>query len=138
MTRYEFLDQLRRALGSRVDSNVVNENISYYEEYIATQVRAGRPEEEVIEELGDPRLLARSIAEAKERKGGGVKNGADTEEKRPFLYRTYHLPGWLIVAGVILVILLALGMVFSILRALIPIIVPLVIIGAIIRMIQRK
>ena len=46
MTRYEFLDQLRRALGSRVDSNVVNENVSYYEEYIATQVRTGRTEED--------------------------------------------------------------------------------------------
>ena len=120
MTRYEFLDQLRRALGSRVDSNVVNENVSYYEEYIATQVRTGRTEEEVIEELGDPRLLARSIAEAKERKGGGVKTDADTEEKKPFLTRTYHLPGWLLITGVILLILLALGMVFSILGALIP------------------
>ena len=138
MTRYEFLDQLRRALGSRVDSNVVNENVSYYEEYIATQVRTGRTEEEVIEELGDPRLLARSIAEAKERKGGGVKTDADTEEKKPFLTRTYHLPGWLLITGVILLILLALGMVFSILRALIPIILPLVIIGAGIRMLQKK
>ena len=89
-------------MGSRVDSNVVNENVSYYEEYIATQVRTGRTEEEVIEELGDPRLLARSIAEAKERKGGGVKTDADTEEKKPFL------------------------------------ILPLVIIGAVIRMLQKK
>lgn len=138
MTRYEFLNQLRRALGSRVESNVVNENISYYEEYIATQVRAGRTEEEVIEELGDPRLLARSIAEAKKRKGGGMETDTDSDVKRPLLYRTYHLPVWLILTGVILIILLVLGMVFSILRALLPIIVPAVILGAVIRMIRRK
>ena len=95
MTKQEFLSQLRNALGSRVDSYIVNENVSYYEEYIATQVRAGKSEETVIEELGNPRLLARSIADANKRAGASEVEGEDESrdnEEHP-MYRTYNLPG---------------------------------------------
>ncbi|MDE6064083.1 MAG: DUF1700 domain-containing protein, partial [Lachnospiraceae bacterium] len=71
MTKQEFLDSLRAALSSRVGTRAVAENISFYEDYINTQVRMGKSEAQVIEELGDPRLLARSIAEAEKRAGMG-------------------------------------------------------------------
>ena len=80
MTKQEFLEQLRKALGSRVSSSVVNENISYYEEYIATHVRAGKTEESVIAGLGDPRLLARSIADADKRASAIDVEEADEEK----------------------------------------------------------
>lgn len=77
MTKQEFLDSLRAALSSRVSTRAVAENISFYEDYINTQVRMGKSEAQVIEELGDPRLLARSIAEAEKRAGTGSE--AETE-----------------------------------------------------------
>ena len=73
MTKQEFLDSLRMALASRVSASQVEENIRYYEDYINTQMRMNRSEAEVIAELGDPRLLARSISDANkraERSGG--------------------------------------------------------------------
>jgi len=140
MTKQEFLSQLRNALGSRVDSYIVNENVSYYEEYIATQVRAGKSEETVIEELGDPRLLARSIADANKRAGASEVEGEDESrdnEEHP-MYRTYNLPGWLIVVGIFLIVLLVLGTVFSVLRVLMPFIIPIAIVVFFLRFLQRK
>ena len=62
MTKQDFLEQLQKALGSRVSSSIVNENIAYYEEYIAMQVRAGKSEEADTPVLNAPfSSLIRSI-----------------------------------------------------------------------------
>lgn len=144
MTKQEFLEQLRRALASRVGSSVVNENIAYYEEYIATQVRAGKREEEVIRELGDPRLLARSIADAAKRAGTDGMENSDAvheEESRP-MQRVYGLPGWLILTVILCAAVLVLGAVFSVLGVLLkvffPILLPVAIVVFFLRFLQRK
>lgn len=67
MTKREFLESLRLALGGRVTSAQLTENLEYYEDYINTETRKGRDEGEVLSELGDPRLIARTIVET----GGG-------------------------------------------------------------------
>lgn len=64
MTKSEFLDGLRRALFSTNSESLINENIAFYSSYIDEEVRKGRSEEEVLDELGDPRLIARSIKDA--------------------------------------------------------------------------
>ena len=69
MEKQEFLDKLRLALNGRVETGTVSDTIAYYEEYINTEVRKGRSEEEVMASLGDPRLIARTIIET----SGGEK-----------------------------------------------------------------
>ena len=51
------------ALSGKVSPGVVTENLNYYEDYINTEIRKGRSEEEVLAGLGDPRLIARTIVE---------------------------------------------------------------------------
>ena len=58
MNKKEFIDGLRRSLSSINDYSFVNDTISYYENYIDSQMRMGKSEQEVMEELGDPRLIA--------------------------------------------------------------------------------
>ncbi|MDO4788149.1 MAG: DUF1700 domain-containing protein [Johnsonella sp.] len=65
MNKNEFLEGLVKALSSTGSRSLVNENIKYYSSYIEEEIRKGRREEEVMEELGDPRLIANSIKEAK-------------------------------------------------------------------------
>ena len=72
MTKREFLESLRLALGGRVTSAQLTENLEYYEDYINTETRKGRDEGEVLSELGDPRLIARTIVET----GGGSGRSA--------------------------------------------------------------
>lgn len=64
MTKKDFITKLRRALAGKLDGAKITEHASYYEEYIEIQVRKGKEEWQVTEELGEPSLLAKSILNA--------------------------------------------------------------------------
>lgn len=150
MTRAEFIDTLQKTLTGRISSSSVNENIRYYQEYIDTQVRAGRSEEEVIAELGNPRLLARTIIEADKREGqtaygeaqeydevyeDGTQAGAESGRGGAKVYR---MPGWLITVLVVLVMVLIIGVIGSVLSMLLPFIIPIMGIILIVRLVNRR
>ena len=73
MNGQEFLDRLEQALQGELSPAQVQSNVVYYREYIREQISGGIAEEEVLAQLGDPRLIARSIVDAavagEERKG---------------------------------------------------------------------
>lgn len=64
MTKNDFITKLRRALAGKLDGAKITEHASYYEEYIEIQIRKGKEEWQVTEELGEPVLLAKSILNA--------------------------------------------------------------------------
>ena len=64
MTEQEFLEKLERALNGELSPAQVQSNMVYYRGYIQEQVSGGRRAEDVLAELGDPRLIARSIVDA--------------------------------------------------------------------------
>ena len=79
MNRTEFLDTLRSQLSGQMHEGKVAAHVRYYEDYIQSQVRSGRNEQDVLAELGDPRLIARTLLDT------DVDNGQlDYEE-----YSTY-------------------------------------------------
>lgn len=62
MSKEEFLAELREALVEEVPVETINENIKYYDEYISS--KGGKEEQEKeISNIGDPRLIARTIIE---------------------------------------------------------------------------
>ena len=79
MNKEAFIDTLRRALYGKVSDYELTDQVRYYEDYIQSQVRSGRDEQQVLDELGDPRLIARTLLDT------DVDNGQlDYEE-----YSTY-------------------------------------------------
>ena len=58
MNKEQFIDTLRRALYGKIDDYTLQDHIRYYEDYIRQEMGKGRTEQEVLQELGDPRLLA--------------------------------------------------------------------------------
>ena len=70
MTKIEFLEGLRKALGNDLDRATVQENVNYYDGYIRDEVNKGRTEEEVTAELGDPWVIAQTVIDAEEAKRG--------------------------------------------------------------------
>ena len=78
MTKQEFLQGLRSELDGRVPYSVIQENLNYYDSYISGEMSRGTAEEQVIEELGGPRIIARTIVDA----------ALDTED-RPDGYQAY-------------------------------------------------
>lgn len=69
MRKAEFLKELQEALAGEVSSAVIRENLNYYDQYISQETASGRGEEEVLEELGSPRLIARTIIDSSEAAG---------------------------------------------------------------------
>ncbi len=124
MNRYEFIEKLRMALSGKATQSTINENIRYYEEYLDTEIRKGRTESEVVASLGDPRLLAKTIVDAARRSG----------QSSEYLYREVHeqednqvekkvriLPAW----AIFVIILIALVLVFSLLKLVFRLVFPL-------------
>lgn len=146
MDRQEFMDRLQRSLAGGVNSSQVAENVRYYQSYIETEIRKGRSESDVLSGLGDPRLLAKSIIEANKRAGyvEGTNQNFDEEtqeEERPQERRAsgaVRVPGWLIILVVVVIALLIIGVVFSVISFLAPIIIPVLIVMLLYHFIRSK
>ncbi len=63
MTKNEFIDGLRVALNGKISPTQVIDNLKFYENYINTEIQMGRTEAEVLEVLGNPRLIAKTIVQ---------------------------------------------------------------------------
>lgn len=79
MRKAEFLAELQEALQGEVPAAVIRENLDYYNQYISQEAAAGRSEEEIIGEIGSPRLIARTIIDSSE--AAGNRNEAETSSK---------------------------------------------------------
>lgn len=66
MNRSEFLNRLREALENDLGGSAVQEHILYYDEYIRNEIRNGKTEREVLDMLGDPWIIAKTIIAAGE------------------------------------------------------------------------
>lgn len=64
MSRTEFLQGLKSELEGRVPYSVIQENLRYYDSYIMEEAAKGQTEDGVIESLGGPRIIARTIVDA--------------------------------------------------------------------------
>lgn len=82
MDRNEFVSTLRAALTGEVPDSAVEENVRYYNSYISQEIASGKTEEEVLESLGDPRLIARTIidTQTQEYRGRETYGSFDAEE----------------------------------------------------------
>lgn len=64
MDKNEFLNQLQASLNGKLKASQVEDNLQYYNDYVEEQMRRGRTEKEIMETLGSPRLIARTILDA--------------------------------------------------------------------------
>lgn len=69
MTRAEFLGELRETLSGNMSESEVQSNLAYYSSYIDDEVRKGKTEEEVLEELGSPFAIAKTLLRPYENEG---------------------------------------------------------------------
>lgn len=87
MDRNEFVSTLRAALTGEVSPAVVEDNVRYYQNYISQEIASGKSEKEVLEELGDPRLIARTIIDTQGNDGYGSDQPIRTMRKSRKLRR---------------------------------------------------
>lgn len=85
MSKQEFLDRLRMSLSSQMTAAQVSEHLRFYEDYINTEMRKGSSEASVLQMLGDPRLIARTIVDASD-----VDSGAEQSYERHDQHYGYY------------------------------------------------
>lgn len=126
MNKYEFVQELRRALTGKIEKRELEDTISYYEDYIDTEMKNGKTEREVLSRLGDPRMIARNIVSVK-----GTAYTAGEQEMQGEVWqeengqsRKKKIPGWLIGGLIVLAVLVIFGIAFSVIWSLLPIIIP--------------
>ena len=62
MTKLEFMQQLQQGL-SQLPQTEISERLGYYEEMLQDMMEDGMTEQEAVEKLGDPAVIARQILE---------------------------------------------------------------------------
>lgn len=124
MTKQEFLENLRRSL-SGLDYQTINNHMQYYTEYIEVEIRKGRSEEEVLGELGDPRLIAKTILEMEDTESFteeyvDEEPGKDNDRYVTIKGKTFRLPGWLFTLIVCVIFVCILSVIFTVVATVLP------------------
>ena len=136
MTKAEFLEMMEQKLTGELDEHTVGKTLRYYSEYIDLEMRKGKTEQEVLEDLGSPLLIARTILDTQ---GNGTANCSQTrpegeakeEEKGTESHRWNK---WLF----LLCLLAVLFLLFTILRVLLPILLPVLLVLFVISLFKKE
>lgn len=66
MNREEFLEILNTQLQGEIPSTEVSQHLAYYDRFIQQKISQGQTEDQVLEELGDPRLIAKTLIDTED------------------------------------------------------------------------
>lgn len=75
MNKEEFLQELKEALAGDVPEAVIRDNLNYYSSYLSQETSKGRSVDEIVTEIGEPFIVAKTIMESYEA-GGERASGA--------------------------------------------------------------
>lgn len=144
MIKEEFIKLLEESLQGEVSSAIIQENIRYYREYINDEMRKGYSEQEVLDSIGDPRLIAKTIIDASSLPGEKSSGRTAYEDDNIRMNTNIHyfdLSKWYwklaFAAIIIAVIMLVLTIVTGVVSFILPIIGPLIVIIFIYRMVKN-
>ena len=136
MTKAEFLEMMEQKLTGELDEHTVGKTLRYYSEYIDSEMSKGKTEQEVLEDLGSPLLIARTILDTQ---GNGTANFSQTrpegeakEEKKGT--ESHRWNKWLF----LLCLLAVLFLLFTILRVLLPILLPVLLVLFVISLFKKE
>lgn len=153
MNKTEFLHALGGRLAQTLPREKVEEHVRYYDSYIMERINQGIREEEVIAQLGDPLLIAKTIMDTSEER----RDGAEIYEEPDRAGEEWATEGWgkepphvhqfrlqtrgacLLAAVVfVLVTVLALWLVGSVVSFLLPVLIPVMIVVLIVSYMKQR
>lgn len=146
MTKVEFIEQLKKELRTSMNSSAVKENIDYYDNYITDEMKSGKSEEEVIEMLGDPWVIAQTIINARDMAANEtVDNEEDaeyfkgnTQSRKRGNVHVFGMDTWwkklLFALVIVAVVMVVITIVTGLFRIFAPILIPVAVVIIIVRM----
>lgn len=143
MMKREFLEELKTALSGQLPVSEVAGHVAYYKNYIEEQERSGKSETEILNMLGDPRLIARTILDT-------APNSAENQnyfyeqtpeesqrkaEKKGLSDKTKK---YLFIGITIAVVFLIISLITTLLSFLLPILLPVIFILVVISIVRKR
>ena len=145
MTKEQFMMELEQSLQGEVSAYELSDSLTYYRQYFEDEIRNGKSEEDVIRELGSPRLIARSIIDAHGnedyREGSYSNYGSSYDSERGDIENSGQRGGGTLQnAGRMIMTIIISALIFFVvlflLRALLPVAVVIIAIVFIVRLIR--
>lgn len=124
MDRESYLRELRLALQGQISQENVNEHLRYYENYIIEESRKDRTEAQVIEDLGNPRLIAKTIIDTTD-KIYTEQNSQEGREEKSSKFKLFQYGKGI---ALLVVLVLMLLLIAHVAIALIPTFLPVLLI----------
>jgi len=146
MDKYTFVNELNACLKGKIDQRELDDTMKYYRDYIDMEIRKGKSEAEVLEMLGSPRLLAKTIISTK-----GNEDRTDYVEYRDYdnssyeerfgegkdmKQKVFRMPLWLGTLLFFLVVVLVFSLLFKVVTILAPVILIFMAIGLVMKLIK--
>lgn len=144
MTRQEFLEELQLALQGLLSQAAVRDNIRYYDHYIREEMQKGKTEQAVIEALGNPRLIAKTLidttdqyhraagssyySENNNKEGSGAGFRSEASENSGWDAGGRKRSSWLRKLLMIVIAIVMIVVVANLVAFLLPILVPVILI----------
>ncbi len=148
MRSSDFLLQLKKALENELSADRVQENIEYYKNYMKEEMKNGKSEREVLDMLGDPWAIAKTILMEEKMSGGQERINSDktwNNQEQVGEKQNVHVFGldtwWkkaAVIAGVIVVIMIVMSLILGVLSIVLPIVIPVILIVTILNIFFRK
>lgn len=143
MNSEEFIQCLKEALVGKVSDQIIQDNVSYYRSYISKKMSEGVSENAILESLGDPRLLAKTIVQSNSFSEDHIRdeernwdNSANTNKNIQY-NNVLHLPGFVVGILLVLVMMVVIGLAFCMLRFLGPVIIIGLLVAVVYRFIKK-
>ena len=133
MNKDEFLRRLEEALSGEVPASVIRDNLNYYADYLSQELGKGRTMDEIIEEIGEPNIVARTIIDSAEAAGetgdgyGSFEDASPRDDDRRSTYSQgsyqngsapnihyFDLNKWYWKLALVVILFLVISIVFSI------------------------
>ena len=140
MKKDDYIFYLNKALKGELPPEKVKYYTDYYRKYIDEEVRNGRKQQDVIDELGHPNMIAKSVIEAEKMSGGVNGHYEDVEEQEHIQdvnFKYFKIKGIAIGILLLLSILIVISLVMGAFIILLRIFFPVILIVGIIVLIKK-
>jgi len=139
MNKTEYIKTIEKALVGHVGSLELHDTVTYYRDYIDMEIRKGRTEEEVLEQLGNPRLLAKSIIAAQQQKENAAHEYVQEHQRQAEEEKSggFRIPLPILILIIFLILGMMISAVFSIASFLMPVILPVALVFGVISLVKR-
>ena len=135
MNKTEYVQTIEKSLVGYVSPQELQDTVAYYRDYIDMEIRKGRSEQEVLDQLGNPRLLVKSIISAKEQRG--QIGHSDMTQEESVQGKGFRIPMLILILFALVILGLVLSLVFAFARFALPILLPVALVMGVMSVLKQ-